>query len=240
MKIIPLKEGNFSVNSQKEFVLLENAGISLGLKMAIQPFLIITGKDYILLDAGIGWKESNMQKIFQKLAEAGIKPEQINKILLSHLHKDHISGLVNRTSEGMELNFPDAEIYLQEREYNFALTKEGSPSFDLDILRFTVQHSQLVWMNENSGNITDEISFEVTGGHSPFHQVFWIRENNETAFYGADNLPQSSYFKYHLAYKSDYDGKKALQDRIKWEKQAKEENWKILFYHDMEYPLLSL
>lgn len=91
--------------------------------MAIQPFLIITGQDYILLDVGIGWKENNMQKIFQKLAEAGIKPEQINKILLSHLHKDHISGLVNRTPEGMELNFPGAEIYLQEREYNFALTK---------------------------------------------------------------------------------------------------------------------
>ena len=96
-------------------------------KMAIQPFLIITGQDYILLDAGIGWKESNMQKIFQKFIEAGIKPEQINKILLSHLHKDHISGLVNRTSEGMELNFPDAEIYLQEREYNFALYKRRQP-----------------------------------------------------------------------------------------------------------------
>ncbi|GJN62871.1 MBL fold metallo-hydrolase [Elizabethkingia anophelis] len=155
MKIIPLKEGNFSVNSQKEFVLLENAGISAGLKMAIQPFLIITGQDYILLDAGIGWEEDNTQKIFQKLAEAGIKPEQINKILLSHLHKDHISGLVNRTPEGMELNFPGAEIYLQEREYNFALTKEGSPSYDLDILRFVAQYSQLVWMNENSGNLTN-------------------------------------------------------------------------------------
>ena len=150
--------------------------------MAIQPFLIITGQDYILLDAGIGWEEDNTQKIFQKLAEAGIKPEQINKILLSHLHKDHISGLVNRTPEGMELNFPGAEIYLQEREYNFALTKEGSPSYDLDILRFVAQYSQLVWMNENSGNLTDEITFEVTGGHSPFHQVFWIKENNETAF----------------------------------------------------------
>ncbi|MCL1669824.1 MBL fold metallo-hydrolase [Elizabethkingia ursingii] len=239
MKIIPLKEGNFSVNAQKEFVLLENAGTSSGLKMAIQPFVIITGQDYILLDAGIGWKENNTQKIFQQLAKAGIKSEQISKILLSHLHKDHISGLVNRTPEGMELNFPEAQIYLQEREYNFTLTKEGTPSFDLDILRFIAQHSKLVWMCQNSGEITEEISFEVTGGHSPFHQVFWIKEAEETAFYGADNLPQSTYFKYHLAYKSDFDGKKALQDRIKWEKQAKEENWKILFYHDMEYPILS-
>ncbi|KUY30600.1 MBL fold metallo-hydrolase [Elizabethkingia ursingii] len=238
MKIIPLKEGNFSVNTQKEFVLLENAGTSSGLKMAIQPFLIITGQDYILLDAGIGWKEDNTQKIFQQLAEAGIRPEQISKILLSHLHKDHISGLVNRTPEGMELNFPGAQIYLQEREYNFALTKENTPSYDLDILSFVVQHSNLVWMDQNKGKVMEEISFEVTGGHSPFHQVFWIKEAGETVFYGADNLPQSNYFKYHLAYKSDFDGKKALQDRIKWEKQAKEENWKILFYHDMEYPIL--
>ncbi|WP_411898283.1 MBL fold metallo-hydrolase [Elizabethkingia occulta] len=239
MKIIPLKEGNFSVNAQKEFVLLENADTSSGLKMAIQPFLIITGQDYVLLDAGIGWKDNNTQKIFQQLAESGIRPEQISKILLSHLHKDHISGLVNRTPEGMELNFPGAQIFLQEREYNFALTKENTPSYDLDILRFVAQHSNLVWMDQNNGKITEEISFEVTGGHSPFHQVFWMKEAGETVFYGADNLPQSTYFKYHLAYKSDFDGKKALQDRIKWEKQAKEENWKILFYHDMEYPILS-
>jgi metal-dependent hydrolase (beta-lactamase superfamily II) len=44
----------------------------------------------------------------------GINPEKINKILLSHLHKDHIDGLVNRTMEGWVLNFPNSEIYLQK------------------------------------------------------------------------------------------------------------------------------
>ena len=58
MKIIPLKEGNFSASKTKDFSLLteENWNTAAGIKMSVQPFLIVTQNDYILLDAGIGWK----------------------------------------------------------------------------------------------------------------------------------------------------------------------------------------
>ncbi len=58
MKIIPLKEGNFAASKTKDFTLLteDNFDTVSGIKMSVQPFLIITEKDYILLDAGIGWK----------------------------------------------------------------------------------------------------------------------------------------------------------------------------------------
>ncbi|MFV0198208.1 hypothetical protein OBK01_08345 [Empedobacter falsenii] len=42
-------------------------------------------------------------------------------------------------------------------------------------------------MNENQGQISNQVEFELTGGHVPFQQVFWIKENDETVFYGADN-----------------------------------------------------
>jgi hypothetical protein len=70
-------------------------------------------------------------------------------------------------------------------------------------------------------------------------QVFWIKEGNETVFYGADNIPQQSYLKYHLAYKSDFDGKRAMNLRIKWEKEAVENHWKVLLYHDLEKAVLE-
>jgi glyoxylase-like metal-dependent hydrolase (beta-lactamase superfamily II) len=98
----------------------------------------------------------------------------------------------------------------------------------------------IVWMSEDQGEIASGISFEVVGGHTPFMQVFWIRENGETVFYGADDLPQESYLKYHLAYKSDSDGRKAMELRLKWQKEAADEQWKILLYHDLAKAVIQI
>lgn len=242
MKIIPLKEGNFSASKTKDFTLLteENFSTVSGIKMSVQPFLIITENDYILLDAGIGWKNEHGNTVISEILEReNIRPEQITKLLLSHLHKDHIDGAITFTSNGYEATFPNAQIYIQKRELDFAMEKKGNPSFDFDILEKLIQLPNITWMNDDKGQITDEISYEVVGGHTPFMQVFWIKENEETVFYGADDLPQASYLKYHLAYKSDFDGRKAMELRLLWEKEAKENNWKILLYHDLDKAIIE-
>lgn len=240
MKIIPLKDGDFSVTKHKEFSLLSESNDPSGLKMAVQPFLIVLENEIVLLDAGLGWLEKGEPKIIRNMERAGYAPSDVSKILLSHLHKDHIDGLVNKHEPDFPLNFPNAEVYIQKREYEYAFTQEDNPSFDLDILDNIVEKARIVLMDEDKGNITDEISFEVSGGHTPFHQVFWIKEGDEMTFYGADNLPTAGYLKLHIAYKSDYDGKKAMQERQKWERQAKKENWNILLYHDIYTPVLNL
>lgn len=243
MKIIPLKEGNFSASKTKDFTLLteENFDKVGGIKMSVQPFLIITENDYILLDAGIGWKnESGTTVISEILKRENIHPDQITRLLLSHLHKDHIEGAVTVTYNDFEATFPNAQIYIQKRELDFAMENKGNPSFDFTILEQLIQLPNIIWMDEDQGQITDEISYEVVGGHTPFMQVFWIRENGETAFYGADDLPQASYLKYHVAYKSDFDGRKAMELRLKWEKEAKENHWKVLLYHDLERAVIEI
>ncbi|PXW17938.1 glyoxylase-like metal-dependent hydrolase (beta-lactamase superfamily II) [Chryseobacterium sp. CBTAP 102] len=243
MKIIPLKEGNFSASKTKDFTLLteENFDKTGGIKMSVQPFLIITENDYILLDAGIGWKnESGKTVVSEILERENIRPEQITKLLLSHLHKDHIEGAVKLTENGFEAAFPNAQIYIQKRELDFAVENKGNPSFDFDLLEKLIKLPNITWMNEDQGKITDEISYEVVGGHTPFMQVFWVRDNEETVFYGADDLPQASYLKYHLAYKSDFDGRKAMELRLRWEKEAKENNWKILLYHDLDQTVIEI
>jgi len=237
MKIIPLKEGNFSASKTKDFTLLTEGNFDKvgGIKMSVQPFLIISENDYILLDAGIGWKnESGTTVISEILERENIHPGQITKLLFSHLHKDHIQGAVALTDSGFEAAFPNARIYIQKRELDFAMEQKGNPSFDFDMLEKLIQLPNIIWMNEDQGQITNEISYEVVGGHTPFMQVFWISENEETVFYGADDLPQASYLQYHLAYKSDFDGRKAMELRLKWEKEARENQWKILLYHDLD------
>lgn len=241
MKIIPIKEGNFIADQSKNFKILEGNQDSKGIKMSIQPFLIITENDYILLDTGVGWKNNEGELIINEVLEKeNVQNTQITKVLLSHLLKDHINGTLVRTDSGFESNFPNAKIYIQKRELDFAFESRGNPSFDFEILEALIQQPNIVWMDDDQGKIDNEIYYEVVGGHTPFLQVFKIIENNEIAFYGADNLPQESYLKYHVTYKSDFDGKKAMQLRIKWQKEAIENNWKILLYHDLEKSILQL
>lgn len=240
MKIIPLKEGNFIADKLKNFTILEENPEARGIKMSIQPFLIITKNDYILIDVGIGWKnKAGKLIIIEILEKENIHPDQITKILLSHLHKDHINGTLLKKENCFEPTFPNAKIYIQNRELDFAFESRGNPSFDFEVLEALIQQPNIIWMNENQGNINDEIYYEVVGGHSPFMQIFKINENDETVFFGADNLPQESYLKYHVAYKSDFDGKKAMQLRIKWQEEAIENHWKILLYHDLDKSILE-
>lgn len=239
MKIVPLKDGDFSVSEQKEFTLLSESNNLSGLKMSVQPFLVALNSEIVLLDAGYGWLEDGKPKIIQNMEREGYAPSDVSKILLSHLHKDHIDGLVNKQDPDLPLNFPDSEVYIQKREYEYAYTQDGNPSFDLDILDVIMEKAQIVLMDDDEGDIIEGLSFEVSGGHTPFHQVFWVREHGETAFYGADNLPLSGYLKFFMAYKSDYDGKKAMQDRQLWAEQAKAGHWKVMFYHDIHTAVME-
>lgn len=240
MKIIPLKEGNYAVDKLKNFTPLTPASPATSLKMAIQPFLIIVDNNYILLDTGIGTFQPETPGILKTLQRENIGPRQITHVFLSHLHKDHLDGIGTLEADRLVPHFPQAKIYAQKREYEFAITQSNSPSYRPALLQHLPTLPGLTWLQEEEGHITPHLFFQVTGGHSPFHQVCWIKDQGQTAFYGADNLPQKSYLKANIAYKTDYDGRKARQWRQRWVKTAKEENWSVLLYHDLNTPVLTL
>ncbi|WP_294220188.1 MBL fold metallo-hydrolase [uncultured Chryseobacterium sp.] len=132
MKIIPLKEGNFSVSKTKDFTLLteENKDALKGIKMSVTPFLIFTENDIILLDAGIGRKNDEGKIVISEILEKkDIHPEQVTKVLLSHLHKDHIETVITRIENTFYATFPNAEIYIQRREAGLCYGKQGKPFF---------------------------------------------------------------------------------------------------------------
>lgn len=237
MKIIPLQYGVFRVSKDKVFTPKDMPlppGEKSYLTMAICPFLIDLPTGLVLIDAGLDIMENGKPVIIKLIEEAGYNPSDIKTILLSHLHKDHIDGLGYFNGSDYIQNFPNAEVWYQQREMEYALTQTESHSFDLNVLKQLGKFPNVKLIQEDTGRFNEYITWEVTGGHSPYHQVFWITDGTTTAFYGADNLPQRAYLKFHIAYKTDYDGKKAMEDRIKWQQQAKENNWLVLLYHDTQ------
>lgn len=246
MKIIPLSEGTFTIDKTKLFVPFDQKAHVLqdrptgSLLVEIQPFVVVTKKDVLLLDTGLGFRKGGMLQIHRNLAEQGIQPEAITKVLLTHLHKDHAGGvsMEDPLSSMRHLSFANATYYVQQREMDFAFEK-GFPSFMTDELEELRDSRQVTWLREDTGTIDGYIDFALTGGHSPFHQVFWITEGDRVVFFGGDEAPQLQQMKSKFVAKYDYNGKRAMELRQQWWEQGKQEHWTFLFYHDVQSPMYS-
>ena len=241
MTIIPLSEGAFTVDASKKFVPFnvetdQMADRSQGsLLVEIQPFLVITDKDVILLDTGLGLNDEKGQfQLYKNLRAHGINADEVTRVIMSHLHKDHAGGLFNPYTK--QLSFENAVYHIQQQELEYALEKAGS-SYNTEVLEPLKNNPQVVLETAETGTIIDGITYEITGAHSKFHRVIWIRENDETIFFGGDDAPQRSQMKTRFAAKYDYDGKKAMQLRDKWLEKGK--GWQFLFYHDIKTPVFT-
>lgn len=242
MRIIPLSEGSFTIDGTKRFVPFDEATDNMkdrpagSLLVEVQPFVVITSKDILLLDAGLGFDTNGTPQLHHNLINAGINPSEVTKVLMTHLHKDHAGGVgVEREGLGARLSLPNATYYVQQQELAFAF-KKGFPSFIPEELECLQNNSQ-VHLLDGDGLLDDYIEYRITGGHSPYHQVFWLREEGQTIFFGGDEAPQLNQMKNRFIAKYDYNGKKAMEWRQQWWQQGEEEKWAFLFYHDVKNPV---
>ncbi len=99
-------------------------------------FLVNTGNQLILVDAGAGtwWGGEALGRLAGSLRSAGYTPEEVDLVLVTHLHSDHVGGLT--TQDGNRI-FPNAEVYVAKAESDFWLSpqiaakapKEAQPFF---------------------------------------------------------------------------------------------------------------
>jgi glyoxylase-like metal-dependent hydrolase (beta-lactamase superfamily II) len=245
MKIIPLSEGAFTIDKTKVFVPFDpgteelNSRPTGSLLVEIQPFVIVTAKDVILLDTGLGHNDANGKfQLHNNLGKAGIQPAQVTKVLISHLHKDHAGGITIKNDQNHErfISFPYATWYVQRREFDYAM-EVGTASYITEDFQLLEEFSKVVWLTDDDGMIDNDIHYQMTGAHSKFHQVFWIEEDGKKAFFGGDVAPQLQQMKSRVVAKYDFDGKKCMELRQQWWQQGQAENWTFLFYHDIKSPV---
>ncbi len=246
MKIIPLSEGAFTIDKTKKFIPFNKDEDNLqqraigSLLVEVQPFCIVTKKDVIVIDAGLGFsnKEGHLQ-IHQNLLNNDINPLDVTKVLLSHLHKDH-SGAISIEDKILHqhfLSFPNATYYVNKEELAFGLDKNNTSYVQEDFE--LLSNADKVVFTEGNGVIDSYIRYEVTGAHCPFHQVFWIVEDGKKIFFGGDVAPQLQQMKSRFIAKYDFDGKKCMELRQQWWKTGQEEKWVFLFYHDIKTPVVE-
>jgi len=235
LKAIALNEGSYSVDISKTFLPFDPAihhskDRPASLFIYVQPFLVQTQNDLIVLDCGLGFRNNeNELIILENIRKAGFKPDDVSLVLMSHLHFDHSGGMINKNGDDVSLSFPNAEYIVQRGEWEAAYSKPSS-SYKTEIFDF-LQRSGSVHFVEGNGNLNKSISYELTGGHCEYHQVFLISEGNETIFFGGDILPEPEQLLKKFMAKYDFDPRKAMELRQEYGKRAAEGNWECLFYH---------
>jgi glyoxylase-like metal-dependent hydrolase (beta-lactamase superfamily II) len=233
MRIYPLSEGSFSIDQTKVFIPFDTQREQIqdrpkgSILVEIQPFVVVTEKDIILLDTGLGMA-------------IGINPSSVTKVFMSHLHKDHAGGMsyIDAISKERYVSFPYATYYVQKREFDLAMSNPTA-SYIKEQFEFLSDFSKVVWLGDDQGIIDDSIHYLLTGGHCPYHQVAWIKEKDEIFFFGADVAPQLQQLKSKFVAKYDMDGKLAMEWRQKWWEQGQAAGWQFAFYHDIKHPLLK-
>ena len=241
-RIIPLSEGAFTVDQTKKFIPFDKQTDNLqdrkkgSLLVEIQPFVVITSNDIILLDSGLGFAGPDGQlQIHKNLAANGINSDDVTKVLMSHLHKDHTGGIARPNKK--IISFENATYYINKNEWEYAFEK-GLPSYHVNNFALLSKKENLI-LTEGDGMIDDYISYKVTGAHTPYHQVFKISDEGSIIFYGGDVAPQLQQMKNRFKAKYDFDGNASMELRQKWWQQGQEEKWTFLFYHDIIQPTFS-
>ena len=240
MAVFSMSEGWYTVDEAMEITSVdENKSGSRTNKphvlISVQPFLVRTGQDIILLDSGLGYlNEHGLLRIHENLRELGLDPTEVTKILLSHLHRDHADGIYYLRDGQLELSFPNAAIFVQEQELEFAISK-GGKSYNVEKLK-SLQRSSIIRPLNGNGEINEFIQYEVSGGHSPFHQVFIIKTLEEKLFFGGDVVPVPEQLLHKYIAKYDYDSATSALKRREYAERATKEGWRFLFYHSSTTP----
>lgn len=205
-------------------------------------------KNY-LIDAGVGQgklsdkqrrnygvtEETRMQ---ESLAELGLSVEDIDAVLMTHLHFDHAGGLTHFENKKLVSTFPNADIYVNKIEW--------------DEMRSPNVRSKSTYWKENWEPIQDQFityqgSLEVvpgidmihTGGHSEGHAIIKLTQANETLLHMADIMPTHAHQNplWVLAY-DDYP-MTSVFSKERWMKEAYENQYKFIFYHDAYYRMIE-
>ncbi len=241
MKVHALYEGSYSVDSSKKFLPFDPAihnpkDRPASLFVYVQPFLLKTSTDLIVFDTGLGFKNEQGELIIhENIKKAGYDYRDVTYLLMSHLHYDHSGGMIYEKDGKMELTFPNAEYVIQRGEWEAAFSS-SSKSYHTEIFD-VVQRSGSIHFVEGNGKLPGGITYELTGGHCEYHQVFLVEEGEEKVFFGADILPEPEQLLRKFKAKYDFDGARSMELRETYGKLAVENNWTCLYYHAKSQPI---
>ena len=215
------------------------------IQLAMRCLLLDDGKNVVLIETGIGDKNSdefkNMFNITQHknalsntLSKHGYMIEDITHVILTHLHFDHAGGATKFDKNGeFEPSFPNAKYYISKKNWEAGLNPSPRDQasylkenymvlFDEGILNIVPEHDKIM----------DGISTYIVNGHTYGQQLIKVSDGGKTIVFCSDLIPLKSHLKLPWIMGYDLNAVLTLEEKKKFLNLAAENNWILYFYHD--------
>jgi methylmalonyl-CoA epimerase len=167
--------------------------------------LIVKGAKTMIIDAGLGDKESEKfhdlygvdraRHLDHALAESGLDASDIDIVLATHLHFDHAGGFTVRDPDGrIRPRFPRARYVVRRGEWEDATHphERNRASYLVDNFMPLAEAGVLDLVDDDQA-IMPGVTVQRTGGHTQHHQIVWLESAGERAVYAADLMPTTAH-----------------------------------------------
>lgn len=200
--------------------------------MAVHPLLVKTNRNIYLIDVGIGksWDEKfkdiydiKEENLFKNL---DIGPEDVDYIIATHLHFDHMAGYV-------DYNFRKAKVILQVYEWQDAIFPNLRSKASYIKEKIESLKDKLILI-EGDYKIEDGIYVILTGGHTRGHQIVLIERGNKGIIFMADLVPTIHHIHYPYIMAYDLYPMDTLYAKYRIYNLILKHNYLMAFEHDRE------
>ncbi|AQP54674.1 hypothetical protein CBF34_03860 [Vagococcus penaei] len=220
------------------------------IELPTDPILIQYQGKNLLIDSGIGNAKlsEKQRKIFGVTRESEVEaslntlnltPEDINFVLMTHMHFDHATGLTvfDEASQTYKSYFPNAKIYIQATEW----AEMKAPNIRSKSTYWSMNWEAIadqVMTYEEKVEVLPGISMIHTGGHSDGHALIKLEQDGEVILHIADLMPTHAHKNplWVLAY-DDYP-MTSIHQKVAIFDEAHKHDYRFIFYHDAFYRMV--
>ncbi|MFH1029128.1 MAG: MBL fold metallo-hydrolase [Pseudomonadota bacterium] len=192
------------------------------MQTAVNAFLINTGKNLVLVDAGaaklIG---PSLGFVLQNMRAAGYDPAQVDTVIITHLHRDHIGGLADASGQPV---FPKARIFVSKEDNDFWLSQKIAdaspekmqPSFKAARDTAAPYQKGGQWQTFSEGSVlVPGIKAVKANGHTPGHTAFSVESEGQKLLIWGDIVHAHAvqFARPDVSIEFDIDEKQAIATR---------------------------
>jgi methylmalonyl-CoA epimerase len=206
--------------------------------------LLVRGDKTVLIDAGCGDKmDPKSAELYglareyhldHSLAETGVAPEDIDIVVASHLHFDHVGGFTVRTAGGRVVpRFPRARYIAHRDEWEDAThTHERNRASYIQDDFVPLRDAGVLELVGDDFEVIPGVRYRRSGGHTRHHQVITIESRGRTAVFAADMFPTAAHAPTPWIMGYDLYPMDTLAFKRAFAREATEHEYLIFFEHD--------
>jgi len=212
--------------------------------LSMRPLIVRTGELTAIIDAGCGDKmDAKLAQIYKldrryhldhSLAEAGLSVDDIDIVVASHLHFDHVGGFTAIGANGSIVpRFPNAKYVAHRAEWEDAThPHERNRASYLQENFVPLQDAGVLTLVDDGAEIVPGVRYRRSGGHTPNHQVVTIESSGRTAVFTADMYPTSAHIPDPWVMGYDLYPMDTLAFKRAFAREAVERDYLLFFEHD--------